>query len=75
MAEDDTTASDRKNPRKVREGIVTSAAMQKTAVVTVITRVRHPLYGKTMQRSKKLYVHDESDDLRVGQRLRHPLGS
>jgi small subunit ribosomal protein S17 len=66
----DTTTSGRENPRKLREGIVTSAGMQKTAVVTVTTRVRHPLYGKTMQQSKKLYVHDETDDLRVGDRVR-----
>ena len=36
--------------------------MDKTVVVTVTDRVRHPLYGKTMQRTKKLYVHDEAND-------------
>jgi len=60
----------RANPRKVREGVVTSAAMEKTVVVQVTDRVRHPLYGKTMQRSKKLYAHDEINDLRVGDRVR-----
>jgi small subunit ribosomal protein S17 len=60
----------RPNPRKVREGVVSSDAMDKTITVTVIDRVRHPLYGKTMQRSKKLYVHDEQNDAKVGDRVR-----
>lgn len=65
-----TAAETRANPRKVREGIVTSDAMDKTIVVTVTDRVRHPLYGKTMQRSKKLYVHDEANDAKAGDRVR-----
>jgi small subunit ribosomal protein S17 len=44
--------------------------MDKTAVVVVVDRVRHPLYRKTMQRTKKLYVHDEQNDLNVGDRVR-----
>ena len=56
--------------RKVREGIVTSDKMDKTAVVTVTERVRHPKYNKTLQRAKKLYVHDESNDLHIGDRVR-----
>ena len=60
----------RSNPRKVREGTVVSSSMDKTAVVSVIDRVRHPLYRKTMQRTKKLYVHDEQNDLNVGDRVR-----
>ena len=56
--------------RKVREGIVTSDKMDKTAVVTVTERVRHPKYNKTLQRAKKLYVHDESNDLNIGDRVR-----
>jgi small subunit ribosomal protein S17 len=60
----------RANPRKVREGTVTSASMDKTAVVVVVDRVRHPLYRKTMQRTKKLYVHDEQNDLNTGDRVR-----
>src|SRR4029078_2803668 len=67
MADDTTT---RANPRKVREGTVVSASMDKTAVVSVIDRVRHPLYRKTLQRTKKLYVHDETNDLNVGDRVR-----
>ena len=63
-------AQPRTNPRKVREGTVVSAAMEKTAVVAVIDRVRHPRYAKTMQRTKRLYVHDEANDLKVGDRVR-----
>ncbi len=59
-----------RNTRKVREGIVTSNSMDKTAIVTVTERVRHSLYQKTVQRSKKLYVHDEENDLNVGDRVR-----
>ena len=60
----------RENHRKVRDGLVTSNAMDKTAVVAVIDRVRHPRYSKTMQRTTKLYVHDETNDLNVGDRVR-----
>jgi small subunit ribosomal protein S17 len=60
----------RPNPRKTREGIVTSASMEKTVVVEVTDRVRHARYGKTVQRSKKLYAHHEPGDLRVGDRVR-----
>ncbi len=60
----------RPNPRKVREGVVVSAAMDKTAVVAVIERVRHPRYAKTVQRTKRLYAHDEQNDVKVGDRVR-----
>ncbi len=60
----------RPNPRKVREGIVVSDAMEATVVVAVVERVRHPRYGKTVQRTKKLYVHDEENSAKVGDRVR-----
>ncbi len=60
----------RVNARKVREGLVASSSMEKTAVVEIIERVRHPRYFKTMQRTKRLYVHDENNDMRVGDRVR-----
>ena len=44
--------------------------MEKTAVVVVIERVRHPRYAKTVQRTKRLYAHDETNDVRVGDRVR-----
>jgi small subunit ribosomal protein S17 len=60
----------RSNPRKVREGIVVSNKMDMTLVVAVNERVRHPRYGKTVQRTKKLYVHDEKNDAKIGDRVR-----
>ena len=65
-----TTAAPRENRRKVREGQVTSVAMDKTVVVSVIERVRHPRYAKTVQRTKKLYAHDETNDVRLGDVVR-----
>jgi small subunit ribosomal protein S17 len=44
--------------------------MDKTAVVAVVERVRHPRYAKTVQRTKRLYAHDERNDARVGDRVR-----
>ena len=67
-AEPDDTS--RANRRKVREGIVVSDAMAATVVVAVVDRVRHPKYGKTVQRTKKLYVHDAEDTAKVGDRVR-----
>ena len=60
----------RVNRRKVREGLVVSNAMDKTAVVAVTERVRHPRYDKTVQRTKRLYAHDRDNSLRVGDRVR-----
>ena len=68
MAEE--TTEGRENARKVREGLVTSSAMDKTAVVTVTTRKPHPKYRKTVARSTRLYVHDEENTLEVGDRVR-----
>jgi small subunit ribosomal protein S17 len=68
MAEATTDAE--RTARKVREGIVTSDGMDKTVVVTVTTRKPHPLYKKTMVRTKKLYVHDEANDAHVGDKVR-----
>jgi small subunit ribosomal protein S17 len=63
-------AGPRPNRRKVREGIVVSDAMSSTVVVAVVERVRHPKYGKTVQRTKKLYVHDAEDTAKTGDRVR-----
>ena len=60
----------RPNRRKVREGTVRSAAMNKTVVVDIIERVRHRRYDKTVQRTKHLYAHDETNDLKAGDRVR-----
>ena len=56
--------------RKVREGLVVSTSMDKTIVVAVVERVRHPRYAKTVQRTKRFYAHDEQNDVRVGDRVR-----
>jgi len=61
---------DRAQNRKVREGLVVSTKMDKTAVVEVIRRSRHPQYGKTVQNSKKYFAHDEENDLNEGDRVR-----
>ena len=58
------------NRRKVREGLVVSTGMDKTAVIAVVERVRHPRYVKTVQRTKRLYADDPGNELRVGDRVR-----
>ena len=73
MADDnatDDTNEARGNSRKVREGIAVSVKMDKTVVVAVVDRVRHRRYQKTMQRTKRLYAHDETNDVREGDRVR-----
>ena len=59
-----------RNAHKVREGVVVSAGMDKTIVVGVTDRVRHPKYNKFILRSKKLYAHDETNDAGVGDKVR-----
>ena len=59
-----------RHARKVREGLVVSDKMEKTAVVAVTERIRHPKYGKFMLRTKKLYAHDETNDAHVGDKVR-----
>ncbi len=61
---------ERANRRKVREGLVVSDSMDATVVVAVVERVRHPPYGKTVQRTKRLYVHDGDNAAKVGDRVR-----
>jgi small subunit ribosomal protein S17 len=56
--------------RKVRDGVVVSNGMDKTAVVAVIERVRHPKYNKFVLQTKRLYAHDEANDVNVGDRVR-----
>jgi small subunit ribosomal protein S17 len=63
-------AGERINRRKVREGLVVSDSMDATVVVAVVERVRHPRYGKTVQRTKRLYVHDGDNAAKVGDRVR-----
>jgi small subunit ribosomal protein S17 len=62
--------TEERNARKVREGVVVSNKMDKTAVIAVVERVRHPKYAKFVLRTKKLYAHDETNDVQVGDRVR-----
>ncbi len=55
-----------RNLRKTRVGIVTSDKMQKTITVLVERKVKHPLYGKFMKKSKKFTAHDETNDCNIG---------
>lgn len=50
-------------------GVVVSDKMDKTRTVLIERRVKHPLYGKYIRRSTKLYVHDESNDSRTGDKV------
>jgi small subunit ribosomal protein S17 len=59
-----------RSSRKQREGLVTSAKMDKTVVVAVVDRVQHRRYRKTLQRTRKLYAHDESNEVREGDKVR-----
>ncbi|GGU19312.1 30S ribosomal protein S17 [Nocardioides sp. NPDC127514] len=68
MAESTTDTTER-NTRKVREGLVVSDKMDKTIVVEVEDRVKHPLYGKVMRRSSKLKAHDEQNTAGIGDRV------
>ena len=62
--------TERPNRRKVREGLVVSDVQDKTAIVETVDRVRHRRYAKTVQRTKRLHVHDEDNQLSVGDRVR-----
>jgi small subunit ribosomal protein S17 len=55
--------------RKTLEGVVISNRMQKSVVVQVDRRVRHPLYLKTIRKSSKFMAHDEENKCRVGDRV------
>ena len=70
MSETIETQAAERNNRKTREGLVVSNKMDKTAVVAVVERVRHPTYGKFMMRTKKLYAHDEANDANIGDKVR-----
>jgi len=55
-----------RNRRKVRQGVVVSTAGEKTCVVKVEERKKHPLYGKMITQSTKFHAHDENNDCGVG---------
>jgi len=57
-------------PRRVLQGVVTSDKGEKTIVVAVERRLRHPLYKKFIKRSKKFMAHDEANACKVGDLVR-----
>jgi len=59
-----------RNNRKIREGLVVSNKMNKTVVIAIVERVRHPKYDKFITRTKKLYAHDEANDAKTGDKVR-----
>jgi small subunit ribosomal protein S17 len=63
------TAAPQRGSRKLREGYVVSDKMDKTVVVRVEDRVKHPLYGKVLRRTSKLEAHDEQNAAGVGDRV------
>ena len=67
---DEAATDEARAARKVREGLVVSNKMNQTAVVAIIERVRHPKYAKFVNRTKKLYAHDENNDVNIGDRVR-----
>lgn len=58
-----------RNTRKVREGYVVSDKMNKTVVVALEDRKKHPLYGKVMRSTTKVKAHDEENSAGVGDRV------
>jgi small subunit ribosomal protein S17 len=68
---EEVTAADlNRNARKVRQGVVVSDKGDKTVVVRVDRRIRHPLYHKAMIRSKKYHALDEKNEFRAGDLVR-----
>jgi small subunit ribosomal protein S17 len=65
----ETSQDQKRNQRKVREGLVVSDKMDKTIVVTVEDRVKHALYGKVMRRTSRLKAHDEQNECGIGDRV------
>ena len=77
MAEEKSTVSDTttteavqsRGDRKTRQGYVVSDKMDKTVVVEVEDRVKHPLYGKVLRKSSKVKAHDEQNAAGIGDRV------
>lgn len=57
---------EKRNLRKERIGVVTSDKMQKSIVVSVERKVKHPKYGKFVKKTTKFVAHDENDDCNTG---------
>ena len=59
-----------RNLRKTRVGKVVSDKMDKTIVVAIVDNVKHPLYNKIVKRTRKMKVHDENNECKIGDRVR-----
>jgi small subunit ribosomal protein S17 len=70
MAEETTETILERTARKVREGTVVSNKMDKTAVVAVVSRVPHAKYNNMIIQTTKLYAHDETNDVNIGDKVR-----
>jgi len=66
MAENTNTATESRNLRKIRIGVVTSNKMAKTITVAVERRVKHPIYGKFVKKTTSFHAHDEKNECTVG---------
>lgn len=58
-----------RNLRKTRTGKVVSDKMDKTIVVAIMDNIKHPIYGKVMRRTVKIYAHDEKNECGVGDKV------
>lgn len=70
MSDEVTAEATARAARKEREGIVVSDKMQKTIVVALEDRVKHPRYAKVIRRTQKVKAHDEAGQAGVGDRVR-----
>ncbi len=69
MSEATVTELETRGERKVREGLVVSDKMDKTVVVAVEDRYKHPMYGKVVRRTSRLKAHDEENSCGTGDRV------
>jgi small subunit ribosomal protein S17 len=70
MSANEASVTDvKRGNRKTREGLVVSDKMDKTVVVAVEDRFKHPMYGKVVRRTSKLKAHDEANTAGVGDRV------
>jgi small subunit ribosomal protein S17 len=70
MSTAESTETPQRGERKVRVGYVVSSKMDKTVVVTVERRTKHPLYHKTVTKSERYHAHDEANDVNEGDLVR-----
>jgi len=61
---------EKRNNRKVREGLVTSNKMEKSIVVSVERKLKHPKYGKFLKRTTKLMAHDKNNECNIGDKVK-----